>query len=91
MSKGIHIGEKIQERVSEMHLSVAEFARKINKSRTSVYHLYRSRSVDSELLSKISDVLEVDFFSVMKRQKREVLQENHQCLTEQKVEILKKK
>jgi len=47
--------------------------------------------VDSELLSKISDVLEVDFFSVMKRQKREVLQENHQCLTEQKVEILKKK
>lgn len=63
MSVKIHIGKEIQKEVEKQNLSVAEFARRINKTRPSVYHIYKSKSIDSELLLIICQVLNLNFFT----------------------------
>ncbi len=58
----MHIGEEVKQRLYAMRMPVNEFAQKINKSRTVVYHIFKRKSIDSELLKKISETLEYDFF-----------------------------
>ena len=60
-SSKIFIGELIRKRVDELHIPYAEFARRINCSRTSLYNLFTKKSIDTELLITISEVLEYDF------------------------------
>ncbi|MBC7862831.1 MAG: helix-turn-helix transcriptional regulator [Bacteroidia bacterium] len=59
----MHIGKKIREVLEQSHLSVVEFAEKINKSRTVVYNIFERESIDSRLLYTISEVLNFDFFA----------------------------
>lgn len=63
MAVKIHIGRLIEKEVKRQNLSIAEFGRRINKVRASVYHIFRSSSVDSELLLTISLVLNKNFFA----------------------------
>ncbi len=58
----MHIGKKIQEAVKKSGMSVTEFAVKINYSRRNIYSIFEKESVDTALLTKISDVLQHDFF-----------------------------
>ena len=58
----VHIGKKIKDVLSQKPISVVEFAEKINKTRTVVYDIFKRNSIDSSLLSKISKVLDHDFF-----------------------------
>jgi transcriptional regulator with XRE-family HTH domain len=60
----IHIGKKIKEVVNAKEISVALFAKKINKSRTVVYNIFERESIDSLLLYKISEVLDFNFFAL---------------------------
>lgn len=59
--KDIYIGKLIQQKVDERGLSYAEFARKINCARTSLYHIFNSKNIDVERLLLISEVLQYDF------------------------------
>lgn len=59
----IYIGKIIQAKVKERGLGYAEFARRINCARTSIYSLFNSKSIDVERLLHISEVLEYDFIS----------------------------
>jgi transcriptional regulator with XRE-family HTH domain len=58
----IHIGNKIKSTVTKKGISVSEFGRRINMSRENVYSIFKRKSIDTELLSRISKVLEYDFF-----------------------------
>lgn len=62
MNKTVHIGEEVKQRLYALRMPVTEFAQKINKSRTVVYHIFKRKSIDSELLKKISEILNFDFF-----------------------------
>jgi plasmid maintenance system antidote protein VapI len=62
MQEAIHIGKLIEEVFTERGLSGAAFARAINKTRQNIYPIFKSQSIDSELLCKISEVLNHDFF-----------------------------
>lgn len=59
----IYIGKIIQAKVKERGLGYAEFARRINCARTSIYSLFNSKSIDVERLLHISEVLEYDFIN----------------------------
>ncbi|MDR2684349.1 MAG: helix-turn-helix transcriptional regulator [Prevotellaceae bacterium] len=59
--KNIHIGTIIKEKVEERKMSVAAFARKIHCDRTTIYDIYKRKSIDTELLIKISYALDYDF------------------------------
>ena len=56
------IGELIQERVKSQKLDVTEFAKLINKERSNVYNIFNRSSIDTDLLKKIGQVLDYDFF-----------------------------
>jgi transcriptional regulator with XRE-family HTH domain len=63
----VQIGAVIKQKVEEKGLTISEFADAICCSRTNVYNLFKSRSIDTEKLAKISSVLEYDFFSEYKQ------------------------
>lgn len=59
----VHIGEKIHNKVKEKGLTDAEFGRRINVTRQNAQNIYKRNSIDSEMLAKISNVLNFDFFN----------------------------
>ncbi len=61
--KNVFIGRLIQQKVDEKGLSYTEFARRINCARTSLYHLFNSKSIDVERLILVSEVLEYNFLA----------------------------
>lgn len=71
----IHIGKKIKEELYRQGVSVTEFAKKINRSRNVVYDIFDRESIDTELLNKISRILNCNFFSLYTIQKEYTLHE----------------
>lgn len=63
----LHIGHHIKTVFDESGMSVAEFARRINRDRTSVYAIFERQSVDSLLLVEISKVLDHNFLLDIER------------------------
>lgn len=61
-TKSIYIGKIIRRKVDESGMTYAEFARRINSSRTSLYSLFESKSIDVEKLICISNVLNCNLF-----------------------------
>ena len=61
--KNIHIGSIIRQKVEESSFTIKEFADKINCERTTVYHIFKQKSIDVEKLIKISEVLDYNFIS----------------------------
>lgn len=57
----IHIGQLVKAVFDKSSMSVAEFARQINCERTNVYTIFRRRTIDVELLVKISYILDHNF------------------------------
>lgn len=59
----IHIGQIIEEELHHQGHSVTWFARKLFCDRTNVYKIFKRTSVDSDLLLRISNALNYNFFS----------------------------
>ena len=62
MSRDIFIGPIIKQKLDESPYSVIRFALEIGRSRKSVYNLFKVKSIDTDLLSQISKLLQYDFF-----------------------------
>ena len=60
-NKEIHLGTEVKQKLKSRGMSVAEFARRINRSRNNVYNIFKRQYIDIELLQTISAVLEYDF------------------------------
>lgn len=67
----IHIGKQIQYVFNQSGLAVSQFARLLKIQRTRVYNIFESKTIDTELLCKISDVLHYDFLTEVYLKKRE--------------------
>lgn len=59
--KNIHIGSIIRSKLEESSLSIAEFADRINRTRPTIYDIFNRKSIDTDLLIKISEVLNYNF------------------------------
>lgn len=68
--ENIHIGSIIKQKVKEQSLTIKEFADKINCERSTVYDIYERKSIDSELLIRISEALNFDFYSEIYLEKK---------------------
>ena len=60
-TKKVHYGQEVKECFLCHGMTVSEFARRINRSRNTVYSIFRREYIDLELLSRISEVLGFDF------------------------------
>ena len=58
----MHIGEKVKARAKELRIGPTELGRMIKTSKQNVYGIFERKSMDTELLQKLSKVLEFDFF-----------------------------
>ncbi len=59
----IHIGERIREELRKDGHSIVWFAKELNCNRQNVYDIFKRRSIDTQLLHRISKILHHDFFS----------------------------
>ena len=59
--KNVHIGSIIRTKLEESQQSIAEFAERINRTRPTVYDIFNRKSIDTDLLIKISEVLGYNF------------------------------
>jgi len=59
----IHIGKKIQLVFNQSGLTVSQFARMIDVHRPRIYLIFESKTIEIDMLCKISDALHYDFIS----------------------------
>lgn len=62
MANDIHIGELIRIRSKELRIGPTELGAKIETSKQNVYGIFKRKSIDTELLTKICRALDYDFF-----------------------------
>ena len=68
IQRSIHIGNIIKEELARQERSVSWFARKLNCDRSNVYKIFKRSAIDTELLIRISFVLQCNFFSVFQNE-----------------------
>lgn len=56
------IGQLIKDRLKAEKLTVIEFAEKLGTERSNVYSIFKRDSIDTDLLKKIGQILNHDFF-----------------------------
>lgn len=61
----IHIGQLIEQELYRQERSVTWFAQKLYCDRTNVYKIFKRKSIDTELLLRISVILKTDFFKYL--------------------------
>ena len=62
METEIHIGKLIRDELRRQGRGATWFAAQICCERTNVYTIFKRKSIDTELLLRISQVLDHDFF-----------------------------
>ncbi|WP_455587241.1 helix-turn-helix domain-containing protein [Bacteroides sp.] len=60
----MHIGNLIRQKMEERHKTVVWLAKELSYSRTNVYKIYDKSSIDTDVLLRISAILEYDFFEL---------------------------
>lgn len=60
-TKEIHIGTVIKQRLGESQLTVSQFAELIHCDRTTVYDIFKRKSIDVDRLVHISRALDYNF------------------------------
>jgi hypothetical protein len=65
------IGQLIKEELASQERTVSWFARKLHLDRSNVYRLFQKNSVDTDLLGRISLILDRDFFEELSSNFRE--------------------
>ncbi len=59
----MHIGERIAQILHEKEITVVSFAQQLCYTRANIYKILSKKSIDTDLLLRISAILEHDFFS----------------------------
>ena len=69
----IHIGMIIKAELDKQERSVTWFARKLYCDRTNVYKIFKRKSIDTELLLRISVILNTNFFQYYENAYQKIL------------------
>lgn len=60
----IHIGLEIKAELERQERSVSWFARKLCCERTNVYSIFKRKNIDTDMLTRISRILQRNFFEL---------------------------
>ena len=64
----MHIGNLIKEELERQERTVSWFARKLCCDRSNIYKLFKRSTIDTELLLRVSKILNYDFFELYKKE-----------------------
>ena len=59
--RDIHLGMLVKQKMKERNISINEFADAIHCDRTNVYSIFKRKSMDIQLIVRISNALNYDF------------------------------
>ena len=68
VNNDVHIGQIIKSVFDESGMTVSELAQRLRCERTNVYTIFRRRTVDVELLARLSEILSHNFLDDAIRQ-----------------------
>jgi plasmid maintenance system antidote protein VapI len=71
----LHIGKEIEHRYKESGIKLSEFARRLSTSPRNVYAIFERPDIKTDLLQKISEVLNFNFFTLYNADNQVQLQE----------------
>jgi hypothetical protein len=60
----LHIGKEIEQRYKDSGIKLSEFARRLSTSPRNVYAIFDRTDIKTDLLQKISEVLNYNFFAL---------------------------
>lgn len=63
----MHIGKRIKEIMEQKHRSVIWVSKQIACERTNVYNIFEREDINTNLLRKLSIILEHDFFKELSK------------------------
>ncbi|WP_455673949.1 helix-turn-helix domain-containing protein [Phocaeicola sp.] len=72
MKKDIHIGSIIKKKFEESDMTIPQFAKLINRTRTTIYDIFNRKSIDIDLLIQISEVLDYNFLEEVYMDKKKI-------------------
>lgn len=67
-TKELHIGKEIKRIVKEQGRQTQWFADKLNCNRNNIYDIYKRPYIDTDVLLRISNALDYDFFALYSQQ-----------------------
>ena len=74
----LEIGTLIRQKLKERKRTIVWLAENLSCSRTNVYKIFDKRSIDTDYLLRISDILEYDFFELYSQElKRRKIHSNN--------------
>ena len=72
----LFLGQMIQQELKNQERTVAWLARKLNCDRTNIYDIFKRRTIDTELLMRISIAMRCNFFARLSEMTDEKIEEN---------------
>lgn len=84
----LHIGKEIEKIYQNSGMKLSEFAKRINTSSRNVYSIFERPEIKTDQLSKISEVLRFNFFSLYTASKNSHAAEPHELYTSTKSKII---
>lgn len=75
MMLNVHIGEEIKKRIKEKGITIVWFSSQLSCTRANVYKIFEKKSLDTDLLLRISVILDYDFFELYSEEKAK----KHKC------------
>ena len=63
----MHIGKLIRQKLKEQGRSATWFSQQIYCSRSNIYRIFNNPNIDTDLLKRISKILEYDFFDAISK------------------------
>lgn len=61
----IHIGKLIQDELKHQERTPTWLAKKINCERSNIYYIFKQKSINTDVLERISLALGVNFFKIL--------------------------
>lgn len=67
----MHVGDIIRQKVEEKGITIVWLAKQMSCTRANIYKIFNRKSIDTDTLSRLSAVLEYDFFLHLSKYKDE--------------------
>lgn len=82
-----HIGEQIAKRLKEIGMTQAEFSRRIHTSRQNVSLIVKRPAINTDMLERICEVLQCNFFENFDQPSGEPIRERKEVFILAKVDV----
>lgn len=79
MQPVMHIGKRIKQKLAEQGKTSLWLAQQLSYNRTTMYKIYDKASLDTQMLLRISRIMQYDFFKEFSQELGNILNSSSDC------------